>query len=44
MKDVLFDFSNDYLQAFETPKKKLTTAQIIAAPGWSLPFDVICDA
>jgi len=33
MKNVLFYFSHDYLQAFETLKKKLTTAPIIAAPN-----------
>ena len=44
MKDAPFDFSNDYLKVFEMLKEKLTTAPIITAPNWSLPFEIICDA
>jgi len=44
MKDVPFDFFQDYLQVFETLKKKLTTASIIVVPDWNLPFELMCDA
>jgi len=44
MKDVQFDFSYYYLQAFGTLKKKLITALIIAVPDWSLPFELTCNA
>jgi len=44
MKDALFDFSIDCLQAFETLKKKLTTTPIIVARDWSLQFELTCDA
>ena len=44
MKGSPFDFSNDYLQAFKKLKEKLTTTPIIAAPDWSLPFKIMCNA
>jgi len=44
MKGAPFGFSNDYLQAFKKLKEKLTTASIIAAPDWSLPSEIMCDA
>ena len=44
MKGALFDFFNDYLQAFEILKAKLITIPIIAAPDWSLPFEIMCDS
>jgi len=43
MKDALFDFSHDYLQAFKTLKEKLATAPIIVIPNWSLPFEILRD-
>ncbi|XP_073041944.1 uncharacterized protein [Primulina eburnea] len=44
MKDVLFVFSEDCLQAFQVLKQKLTTTPIIVAPDWNLPFELMCDA
>ena len=32
------------LQAFLTIKGKLTSAPIITAPDWDLPFEIMCDA
>nr|GEX02430.1 hypothetical protein [Tanacetum cinerariifolium] len=39
-----FFFSNEYVEAFQTLKKKLTKAPILVAPNWDLPFEVMCDA
>ncbi|GJU37277.1 reverse transcriptase domain-containing protein [Tanacetum coccineum] len=44
MKDAKFDFSVDYVEAFETLKKELTKALIMVKPDWSLPFELMCDA
>ncbi|CAH9083337.1 unnamed protein product [Cuscuta epithymum] len=43
-KDVPFDFSHDCVVAFDTLKRKLTEAPILATPDWSLPFEIMCDA
>ncbi|XP_075087857.1 uncharacterized protein LOC142169835 [Nicotiana tabacum] len=43
-KDVTFNFDDACLKAFEELKKKLVVAPIIAAPDWSLPFELMCDA
>ncbi|XP_018634236.2 uncharacterized mitochondrial protein AtMg00860-like [Nicotiana tomentosiformis] len=43
-KDVTFKFDDACLKAFEELKKKLVVATIIAAPDWSLPFELMCDA
>ena len=32
------------MNAFESLKKKLTSAPIILAPYWELPFELMCDA
>nr|GEX27166.1 reverse transcriptase domain-containing protein [Tanacetum cinerariifolium] len=37
----LFVFSKDYIEAFETLKKKLTEASILVVPDWNLPFELI---
>ncbi|CAN6677875.1 unnamed protein product [Malus baccata var. baccata] len=42
-KDVVFDFDKAYMNAFNTLKRELTSAPIIMAPDWSLPFELICD-
>ncbi|XP_019266998.1 PREDICTED: uncharacterized protein LOC109244370 [Nicotiana attenuata] len=42
--DVTFNFDEACLKAFEELKKKLVAAPIIAAPGWSLPFELMCIA
>ncbi|TQE14355.1 hypothetical protein C1H46_000274 [Malus baccata] len=43
-KDTAFDFNTDYLHAFNSLKQLLTSAPIITAPNWSLPFELMCDA
>nr|GEW35766.1 reverse transcriptase domain-containing protein [Tanacetum cinerariifolium] len=43
-KDTPFVFSEDFLQAFQTLKKKLTEAPILIAPNLDLPFELMCDA
>ena len=43
-KDVVFDFNEECLQAFNKLKEKLTTAPVIIAPDWELPFELMCDA
>ncbi|GJW66468.1 reverse transcriptase domain-containing protein [Tanacetum coccineum] len=43
-KETLFIFSKECVDAFETLKKKLTEAQILVAPDWDLPFEIMCDA
>lgn len=43
-KDVPFNFSNECLNAFNTLKEKLTSAPVIVAPDWDLPFELMCDA
>ncbi|XP_070672177.1 uncharacterized protein [Malus domestica] len=42
-KDVVFDFDKAYMNAFNTLKCELTSAPIIMAPDWSLPFELMCD-
>ncbi|KAI5338423.1 hypothetical protein L3X38_017694 [Prunus dulcis] len=43
-KDVVFHFDKDCMNAFNTLKCELTSAPIIMAPDWSLPFELMCDA
>jgi hypothetical protein len=43
-KDSSFIFNEECVEAFELIKKKLITAPVIAAPDWSLPFEIMCDA
>lgn len=43
-KDVSFHFNDACLHAFETLKRKLVTAPIIASPNWDLPFEIMADA
>ena len=43
-KDVVFEFNDACLKAFEELKQRLVTAPIIVAPDWSLPFILMCDA
>nr|GEX99385.1 reverse transcriptase domain-containing protein [Tanacetum cinerariifolium] len=42
--DTPFIFSEDYIKAFQTLKKKLTEAPILIAPNWDLLFELMCDA
>nr|GEY51437.1 reverse transcriptase domain-containing protein [Tanacetum cinerariifolium] len=43
-KDTLFLFSKEYVEAFQTLKRKLTEAPIFIAPDWDMPFELLCDA
>ncbi|CAL2256490.1 unnamed protein product [Prunus armeniaca] len=43
-KDVVFHFDKDCMNAFNTLKRELTSAPIIMALDWSLPFELMCDA
>nr|GEV61774.1 reverse transcriptase domain-containing protein [Tanacetum cinerariifolium] len=43
-KETPFVFSKDYIDAFETLKKKLNEAPILVVPDWNLHFELMCDA
>ena len=43
-KDAKFTWDADCQKTFEELKAYLTTAPIVRAPNWQLPFKVICDA
>ncbi|CAN6723759.1 unnamed protein product [Malus baccata var. baccata] len=43
-KDACFDFNADCHDAFNKLKDLLTSAPIIIAPDWTLPFELMCDA
>nr|GEX06878.1 DNA-directed DNA polymerase [Tanacetum cinerariifolium] len=43
-KDTPFFFSKEYVEAFQTLKRKLTEAPILIAPDWDMPFELMCDA
>ncbi|GKD22689.1 reverse transcriptase domain-containing protein [Tanacetum coccineum] len=43
-KDTPFFFSKEFIEVFQTLKKKLTKAPILVSPDWDLPFELICDA
>ena len=43
LKDAPFNFSKEYLAAFEILKVKLNNAPIIIALNWNLPFEIMCD-
>ncbi|CAL2241168.1 unnamed protein product [Prunus armeniaca] len=42
--DAPFNFDEACLEAFNKLKSLLTSAPIIAAPDWGLPFELMCDA
>jgi hypothetical protein len=42
-KDTKFEWTNECMEAFNTLKKLLTSAPIMMAPDWSLPFEMMCD-
>ena len=44
MQGVPFKFNESCMNAFEFLKKKLTSAPIVVAPYWNLPFELMCDA
>ena len=43
-KGVRFNWDDKCEQAFQTPRKLLTSAPILAQPDITRPFDVYCDA
>nr|GEU51131.1 reverse transcriptase domain-containing protein [Tanacetum cinerariifolium] len=43
-KDTPFFLSKKCVEAIQTLKRKLTEAPILIAPGWDLPFKLMCDA
>jgi len=43
-KDTLFNWNENFQQAFETLKQKLSTAPILKEPNWTLPFHIFTDA
>nr|GEY02228.1 reverse transcriptase domain-containing protein [Tanacetum cinerariifolium] len=43
-KDTPFIFSHEYVDAFQTLKRKLTKAPILIALDWDMPFELMCDA
>ena len=44
MQGVPFEFNGPSMNAFELLKKKLTSAPIVVALDWNLPFELMCDA
>ena len=43
-KDAKFVWERECQESFEKLKSHLTTAPIVQAPNWQLPFEVMCDA
>ena len=43
-KDAQFIWEEECQKSFEELKSHLTTAPIVRAPNWQLPFEVMCDA
>ena len=43
-KDAKFEWDAKFQENFEELKSYLTTAPIVKAPDWHLPFEVMCDA
>ena len=43
-KDAKFLWDKRCQKSFEQLKQLLTTAPIVKAPNWQLPFEVMCDA
>ncbi|RDX94455.1 Retrovirus-related Pol polyprotein, partial [Mucuna pruriens] len=43
-KDVEFKFGQPCIEAFQELKNRLTSAPILQAPNWELPFELMCDA
>ncbi|XP_052625948.1 uncharacterized protein LOC128132967 [Lactuca sativa] len=43
-KEVDFEFNEACKEAFDKLKELLTSAPIMQAPNWDLPFEIMCDA
>ena len=43
-KDVVFEFDEECLDAFDTLKKALVSAPILQPPDWEQPFEIMYDA
>ena len=43
-KDTKFVFTDECMKAFNILKEKLSTAPVITAPDWTLPFEIMTDA
>jgi hypothetical protein len=43
-KENVFEWTEQYEEAFVKLKNLLTSAPVIQPPDWSLPFEIICDA
>ena len=44
VKDTKFEFSEECLNSFNTPKEKLISALVIVVLNWSIPFELIYNA
>ncbi|RVW18656.1 Retrovirus-related Pol polyprotein from transposon 17.6 [Vitis vinifera] len=44
MKDANFEWDDKCQRSFELLKQFLTSASIVRAPNWELPFEVMCDS
>ncbi|GKF39448.1 reverse transcriptase domain-containing protein [Tanacetum coccineum] len=43
-KETPFFFLKEFIESFNTLKRKLTEAPILIALDWDLPFELMCDA
>ena len=43
-KEAIFQLDDAWLEAFDTLKKALISAQVLQPPNWKQPFEVMCDA
>ncbi|KAL6312222.1 hypothetical protein AAG906_020120 [Vitis piasezkii] len=44
VKDAKFEWDDECQRSFELLKQFLTSAPIVRAPNWELPFEVMCDS
>ena len=43
-KDVVLNFNESCVEAYNILKQKLVTTLVIVALDWSIPFELMCDA